>query len=50
MLKRDMEEVLEQKQRRYWILGTLEAEAPMMHALGIWIVETRYPPLRAETE
>ena len=53
MLKRDIEEVLdtkEQKQRRYWILGTLETEAPMMHALGIWIVETEYPPLRAETE
>ena len=50
MLKRDMEEVLEQKQRRYWILGTLETEAPMMHALGIWIVETEYPLLRAETE
>ena len=53
MLKRDREEVLdtqEQKHRRYWILGTLDTESPMMHALRIWLVETEYPPLRAETK
>ena len=39
----------EQTQKRYWTLDTLDTEAPLMHALSIWIVETKYPPLRAET-
>ena len=53
MLKRDREEVLDtqgHKHRRYWTLGTLDTEAPMMHALLMLILETEYPPLRAETE
>ena len=49
MLKRDREEVLdtqEQKHRRYWILGTLDTEAPMMHAL--WRrKKTFFRPLRS---
>ena len=40
----------EQTQKRYWTLDTLDTEAPLMHSLSIWIVETEYPPLRAETE
>ena len=53
MLKRDREEVLdtqEQKHRRYWILGPLDTESPMIHTLRIWLVETEDLPLHVETK
>ena len=40
----------EQIQKRNGTQDTLDTEAPLMHALLMRIVETEYPPLRAETE
>ena len=39
----------EQTQKRNGTLDTLDTEAPLMHALSIWIVETEYPPHELHT-